>query len=78
AATGDVVTTAGNLARVILCEAHSRMAVRREWVLNEKGLADKAGLGDLAATLGALSTDTASLLAACDAVGAAIEQSTSA
>ena len=41
---GDAVVAAGNLARAILEESHSRLAARREWVLNEKGLASRAGL----------------------------------
>ena len=73
AATGDVVATAGNLSRTVLCEAHSRMAARRDWVLNEKGLAEKAGLGGAASTLAALGTTVEALMDACDAVGAAID-----
>ena len=48
------------------------MAARKEWVLNEKGLADKAGLGAVASNLGALGTTVESLIRACDVVGAAI------
>ena len=44
----DAVTAAGNLARAIVEESHARLAARREWVLNEKGLAARAGLGHLA------------------------------
>ncbi|HZQ86353.1 MAG TPA: nucleotidyltransferase domain-containing protein [Acidimicrobiales bacterium] len=73
AATGDVVATAGNLSRTVLCEGHSRMAARREWVLNEKGLAEKAGLGAVASALGALGTTVESLLRACDEVGTSID-----
>jgi len=73
AATGDAITTAGNLSRAVLCEAHSRLAARKEWVVNEKGLAGRAGLGAVAQSIGALGTTPAELLGACDAVGAAIE-----
>ena len=72
AAIGDVVAAAGNLARVVLCEAHSRMAARKEWVLNEKRLAERAGLGALTDALSSLGTTPAALSAACDAVAAAI------
>jgi len=57
----------------VLCEAHSRVAARKEWVVNEKGLAEKAGLGAVAQSIGAIGTTPAELLGACDAVGAAIE-----
>jgi hypothetical protein len=39
------------LALAVLCAAHARMAERREWVLNEKGLARRAGLSDAGALL---------------------------
>ena len=53
AARGDAVGTSGLLAQAVLMEAHSRLASRKEWVLNEKGLAGRAGLDHLAPAIGA-------------------------
>ena len=56
ASRGDPVACAGLLARAIFAVAHARMAARREWALNEKGLVSKAGLGaadDVLAAVGA-------------------------
>src|SRR4051794_8106289 len=44
-ALGDAVGGIGMLANAVLCAAHARLAARREWVLNEKRLAERAGLG---------------------------------
>jgi predicted nucleotidyltransferase len=43
---GDVTVAFANAVRAVLEEAHSRMAARKQWVLNEKGLADAAGLAE--------------------------------
>jgi predicted nucleotidyltransferase len=43
---GDVTVALGNAVRAVLEEAHSRMAARKEWVLNEKGLVGAAGLAE--------------------------------
>ena len=43
---GDTVATVANLARATLTEAQARLAERRQWALNEKGLAERAGLSD--------------------------------
>jgi predicted nucleotidyltransferase len=40
----DPVACTGMLATAILCGAHARLAARREWALNEKRLAARAGL----------------------------------
>jgi predicted nucleotidyltransferase len=48
---GDAVPRAGMLALAVLCAAHARLAERREWVLNEKGLVRRAGLSDVEALL---------------------------
>ena len=70
---GDVVPCAGMLAQATLCVAHGRLAERREWVLNEKRLVRRAGLGDLQATLarpGATPTElAASVVAVSTALG---------
>jgi len=43
---GDTVATVANLARATLMEAQARLAERRQWALNEKGLVERAGLSD--------------------------------
>jgi predicted nucleotidyltransferase len=60
----DVVACAGMLARAALEEAHARCAERREWVLNEKGLAARAGLDGAAFVLSNLSMDRSGLAVA--------------
>ena len=39
------------LASAVLCVAHARLAERREWALNEKGLVRRAGLAEVEALL---------------------------
>jgi hypothetical protein len=41
---GDTVVATANLTRAIIEESHARLAARKEWVLNEKGIAGRAGL----------------------------------
>ena len=50
---GDTVAAAGQTAKAILEEAHARLCERREWVLNEKRLVERAGLGSLNALFAA-------------------------
>jgi hypothetical protein len=69
---GDVVACAGMLAQAVLCVAHARLAQRREWVLNEKRLVERAGLGEVAPLLGTPGTSTGELVATVVAVGAAL------
>jgi hypothetical protein len=45
AARGDVTLAAGTMARATVQTAHGVLAERGEWVLNEKGIVDAAGLG---------------------------------
>lgn len=42
---GDVALAAGTMARATAQSAHGVLAERGEWVLNEKGIVDAAGLG---------------------------------
>lgn len=44
ARTADRAACVGMLAQAVLCTAHARLAERREWVLNEKHLVQRAGL----------------------------------
>ncbi|MFC7327644.1 nucleotidyltransferase domain-containing protein [Marinactinospora rubrisoli] len=46
AEAGDPVACAGMLVDAVLSAAHARLAARREWVLNEKRLVERAGLHD--------------------------------
>jgi hypothetical protein len=64
---GDAVCCAGMLAGAVLCVAHARLAARREWVLNEKRLVQRAGLDEaqvLLASPGATATELAATVAA--------------
>lgn len=57
---GDAVATVGNLSVATISEAHARLAERKQWVLNEKGIVQRAGLGavqPLLATSGAWPED---------------------
>jgi hypothetical protein len=54
ASRGDVTATVANLSRATLFEAHARLAERRQWALNEKGLVARAGLTGVDALLGRL------------------------
>jgi predicted nucleotidyltransferase len=47
---GDTAACSGLLARAVIAMAHARLAGQGAWVLNEKGLAARAGL-DTAATI---------------------------
>lgn len=40
----DVAVALANAIRAVLEKAHSRMAAQKRWVLNEKGMAEAAGL----------------------------------
>ncbi len=44
AARGEVVACAGSVARAVMAASHARLAERGEWILNEKGLVQRAGL----------------------------------
>jgi predicted nucleotidyltransferase len=55
---GDVVVALGNAARALVEESHSRLSADRVWVLNEKGITARAGLGEPASALLAANDDT--------------------
>ncbi|HEX2415233.1 MAG TPA: nucleotidyltransferase domain-containing protein [Thermoleophilaceae bacterium] len=73
AAAGDAVCCAGMLAGAVLCTAHARVAARREWVLNEKRLVQRAGLDELQGVLARPGNTRAELAAAVAAVGAGLD-----
>lgn len=54
AVRGDSLGCAGGLARAVVEAAHGVLAGRGVWVLNEKRIVDRAGLGHLAAQFAAL------------------------
>jgi predicted nucleotidyltransferase len=64
AARGDVTLAAGTLARATVQTAHGVLAERGEWVLNEKGLVDAAGLGAAHAIVGGCGDDPVRAVAA--------------
>lgn len=64
---GDTTLALANAVRGLVEMAHGRLAARRQWVLNEKGIVDRAGLTD-AAELVLRASTPADLL---DAIGRA-------
>lgn len=71
---GDVVTALANASRALVEAAHARLAGRHQWVLNEKGIVNRAGLADHADRLLAAS-DRESLLRALVTVKRELEVS---
>jgi Nucleotidyltransferase domain len=63
ASRSDVVGTVANMARAIVVEAQARLAERRTWVLNEKGIVEKAGLSDSGGLVQAVGSTASELLA---------------
>jgi predicted nucleotidyltransferase len=51
ARAGDAVCCVGMLVDAVLCAAHARLVQRREWVLNEKRLVERAELRGVQALL---------------------------
>jgi hypothetical protein len=45
---GDVSATCANVTQAALATAQGRLAARRQWALNEKGILDRAGLHTIA------------------------------
>ncbi|HKP64513.1 MAG TPA: nucleotidyltransferase domain-containing protein [Polyangiales bacterium] len=58
---GDALGTLAQGATAALDEAHARMCERRQWVMNEKGLIERAGLQDVQARLTGLPRTAAGL-----------------
>jgi predicted nucleotidyltransferase len=44
AARGDTVATVAQVAKAVIEQAHARLCGRASWVLNEKGIVERAGL----------------------------------
>ncbi|MFH9007227.1 nucleotidyltransferase domain-containing protein [Streptomyces afghaniensis] len=58
---GAVTQVAGAIALAATQTAHAVLAARGEWVTNEKGLVERAGLGDLDRLFGRLTSDSDAL-----------------
>lgn len=70
---GDTVLAAGNLARGLIEEAHSRLSGRGVWVVNEKNIVPRAGLGEAAELMGASGLTVAALQEALIAVSRLVD-----
>jgi predicted nucleotidyltransferase len=57
AARGDIALAAGTMARATAQTAHGVLAERGEWVLNEKGIVDAAGLSTAHEIIGSCAND---------------------
>ena len=74
AARGNVVGTAGQVAKAAMEEAHARLCERGQWALNEKRLLAAAGLDGLTGAFAPLPTEAAVLLSWVNAVAGALAQ----
>ena len=72
---GDLSVGLSNAGRGLIERAHAVLASRSQWVLNEKGMVDQAGLTSQAESLMA-ATDAGSLLEVVDRIRALFESST--
>jgi hypothetical protein len=72
AARGDALGCAGGLARAVIEAAHARLATRGVWALNEKRIAERAGLDGLAPRFARLGGTPAALRRAVQDVRAAL------
>ena len=69
----DVVGTIANMGRAIIMEAQARLAERRTWVLNEKGIVAVAGLSHAAAVLLAAGPTAPELMSSVDVLRRTLE-----
>ena len=72
AAAADATACAGMLADAVLCAAHAELAKRREWVLNDKRLIERADLTEVQPLLAAPGATSAELAATVAAVAGAL------
>ncbi|HEY6430314.1 MAG TPA: hypothetical protein VIX84_24045 [Acidimicrobiales bacterium] len=68
ATRSDLVATVANMGRAVIMEAQARLAERRTWALNEKGIIETAGLSDASAVLPATGSGVTELLTSVDAL----------
>jgi predicted nucleotidyltransferase len=73
ASASDTACCAGMLVDAALCVGHARLAQRREWVLNEKRLLDRAGLADIQQLLASPGGTSADLTATVEAISHALD-----
>ena len=73
---GDPIGCAGALARAVVEAGHARLAARGEWALNEKQIAERAGLGHLAGCFAKLGSRPEELRAAVKEVAGACLEAT--
>jgi predicted nucleotidyltransferase len=69
----DAVACTGMLSYATLCAVHARLAARREWVLNEKNLVQRAGLSTVQRVVAQPGSTAQELGRAVDAVSAALD-----
>jgi hypothetical protein len=60
----DVVATVSNLGIAVVAEANARLAERRQWALNDKGIVDRAGLSEAHDVLASAGSSLAELTTA--------------
>lgn len=70
---GDVVGASGQAARAIIEEAHARLCARREWVLNEKRIVERAGLTEVPRVFAGAPEEARALVEWVGRIGAALE-----
>lgn len=73
AARGDLIGTLGQAAKAVIEAGHAILCTRRQWVLNEKRLVERAGLAGLHAAFARVPTQTAALLAWLDRLSADLD-----
>jgi hypothetical protein len=73
ASRSDLVGTVANMGRAIIVEAQARLAERRTWALNEKGIVERAGLSGATAVLPAPGSTGPEMLSSVDALRRRIE-----
>jgi len=59
---GDAIGTVAQAAKAVIEEAHARLSARQCWVLNEKGIVQRAGLHDSQRRFSAVPESAAGLL----------------
>ncbi len=73
ASRGDVVATLATLGQATIAESQARLAERREWALNEKGIITRAGLAAVQPLLASVGATAVELRAAVEAVAAILD-----
>lgn len=73
AARGDTIGTLGQTAKAVIEAGHAILCTRRQWVLNEKRIVERAGLGGLHQTFARVPIQRAELLAWLAALAAELD-----